>query len=67
MACGYGNSQQNSYIIFRYSANKTIQFEVQGTSNEFITALFPVAKDDLVEIITSLAIKNNGTYFIPSK
>ena len=64
---GYGSSQNNSYIIFRYSANRAIQFETQGSSDEFIGALFPVAKGDVIEIITSLATKNNGTYFIPSK
>ena len=64
---GYGSNQNNSYIIFRYSANRAIQFETQGASDEFIGALFPVAKGDVIEIITSLATKNNGTYFIPSK
>ena len=64
---GYGRDQSNSYIVFKYSANKAIQFETQGSSDEFIGALFPVAKGDVIEIITSLATKNNGTYFIPSK
>ena len=67
LAGGYGSNQNNSYIMFRYSANRSIQFEIQGSSNEFIGALFPVAKGDVIEIITSLATKNNGTYFIPSK
>ena len=67
LAGGYGSNQNNSYIIFRYSANRSIQFEIQGSSYEFIGALFPVAKGDVIEIITSLATKNNGTYFIPSK
>ena len=67
LSSGYGSNQQNSYIIFRSYANRAIQFEMQGVYDEFISALFPVAKGDVIEIITSLTTKNNGTYFIPSK
>ena len=64
VASGYGTSQSTSYIVLIKSP---VTIRQQGTADEGISAIIPVAKGDDVNINTYFSIKNDGTYFIPYK
>ena len=64
VASGYGVGQTSSYIFLTINSVKKY---AQGSSDEYIHNVLPIAKGDTIRINTYLASNNLGTYFIPYK